>query len=96
MDSSISPLANSGPWTVGRHSVSYEDVILALTYTFNYPVIKVIAEGGFGVVFLVRQRNEKRLFALKRMFVNNERDLAVCKREISIVVRRAAFNYLIT
>jgi len=50
-------------------------------------VSQVIAEGGFGVVFLVRQRGgEKRLMALKRMFVNNEKDLAVCKREISIVV----------
>jgi hypothetical protein len=50
----------------------------------------VIAEGGFGVVFLVRQRgqsgHEKRLMALKRIFVNNDKDLAVCKREISIVV----------
>ncbi len=27
-----------------------------------------------------------RLLALKRMFVNNEKDLAVCKREINIVV----------
>ena len=27
-------------------------------------------------------------FALKRMFVNNDKDLAVCKREINIVVSR--------
>ena len=29
---------------------------------------------------------EKRHFALKRLFVNNDRDLAICKREIAIVV----------
>ena len=67
-----------GPWTVGRHTVTAEEII---------------AEGGFGVVFLVRGQTstkeggtEKRHFALKRLFVNNERDLAICKREIAIVV----------
>ena len=60
---------SAGPWTVGRHPVAFEEVI---------------AEGGFGVVFLVRQKDQR--YALKRMFVNNDKDLAVCKREISIVV----------
>ena len=71
-----------GSWTVGRHVVHAEETI---------------AEGGFGVVFLVKGHvknsnknggdptGEQR-FALKRIFVNNEKDLAVCKREISIVV----------
>lgn len=63
---------------------------------------EVIAEGGFGVVFLVRGQTtnkeggiEKKMFALKRLFVNNERDLAICKREIAIVVRNFShdFNY---
>ena len=50
---------------------------------------EVIAEGGFGVVFLVSHKKDSGMkFALKRMFVNNEKDLAVCKREINIVVRR--------
>ena len=48
-------------------------------------MFQVIAEGGFGVVFLVRGKDGARM-ALKRMFVNNEKDLAVCKREINIVV----------
>ena len=71
-----------GSWTVGRHVVHAEETI---------------AEGGFGVVFLVKghaknsSKNDQsssgeRRFALKRIFVNNEKDLAVCKREISIVV----------
>ena len=51
---------------------------------------ETIAEGGFGVVFLVKGHAKKessdQKFALKRIFVNNEKDLAVCKREISIVV----------
>jgi len=70
-----------GSWTVGRHVVHAEETI---------------AEGGFGVVFLVKghaknsSKNDQsssgeRRFALKRIFVNNEKDLAVCKREISIV-----------
>lgn len=65
---------------MGRHVVHYEDTI---------------AEGGFGVVFLVKGHAKKasdsngkdQNFALKRIFVNNEKDLAVCKREINIVVR---------
>ena len=64
-----------GSWTVGRHVVHAEETI---------------AEGGFGVVFLVKGHAKKessdQKFALKRIFVNNEKDLAVCKREISIVV----------
>jgi len=67
-----------GSWTVGRHVVHAEETI---------------AEGGFGVVFLVKghakgaksDSNGDQKFALKRIFVNNEKDLAVCKREISIV-----------
>jgi serine/threonine protein kinase len=66
-------MSTPGPWTVGRHNVIFEEVI---------------AEGGFGVVFLVRQRDNGRRLALKRLFVNNDRDLAVAKREISILVRR--------
>lgn len=42
--------------------------------------------GGFAIVFLVRTSNGMKC-ALKRMFVNNEHDLQVCKREIQIMVR---------
>jgi len=69
-----------GSWTVGRHVVHAEETI---------------AEGGFGVVFLVKGHAKKdknnsdsngdQKLALKRIFVNNDKDLAVCKREISIV-----------
>ncbi len=45
----------------------------------------MIAEGGFAIVFLVKSNSGTRL-ALKRMCVNNDKDLAVCKREINIVV----------
>lgn len=41
--------------------------------------------GGFAVVFLVKGSNSKR-YALKRMYVNNEYDLNVAKREIQIAV----------
>ena len=80
--SALCLLFQGGSWTVGRHVVHAEETI---------------AEGGFGVVFLVKghaknsSKNDQsssgeRRFALKRIFVNNEKDLAVCKREISIVV----------
>ncbi|KAJ1521098.1 hypothetical protein ONE63_002800 [Megalurothrips usitatus] len=55
-------------FTVGRQTVTVEEVI---------------AEGGFAVVFLVKGSNSKR-FALKRMYVNNDYDLNVAKREIQI------------
>ncbi|NXM54114.1 AAK1 kinase, partial [Illadopsis cleaveri] len=40
--------------------------------------------GGFAIVFLVRTSNGVKC-ALKRMYVNNEHDLQVCKREIQIM-----------
>ncbi|XP_043273211.1 AP2-associated protein kinase 1 isoform X2 [Venturia canescens] len=45
-------------------------------------VEEVLAEGGFAIVFLVKSSVGR--YALKRMYVNNEHDLNVCKREIQI------------
>ena len=45
----------------------------------------MLAEGGFAIVFLVKSSQGQRL-ALKRMCVNNDKDLSVCRREINIVV----------
>ncbi|XP_068608615.1 AP2-associated protein kinase 1 [Brachionichthys hirsutus] len=56
-------------FSVGRHQVTVEEII---------------AEGGFAVVFLVRSNQGVRC-ALKRMYVNNEHDLQVCKCEIQIM-----------
>ncbi|XP_056322463.1 AP2-associated protein kinase 1 [Danio aesculapii] len=56
-------------FTVGRHQVTVEETL---------------AEGGFAIVFLVRTNQGVRC-ALKRMYVNNEHDLQVCKREIQIM-----------
>ncbi|KFP02175.1 AP2-associated protein kinase 1, partial [Calypte anna] len=44
----------------------------------------VSSAGGFAIVFLVRTNNGMKC-ALKRMYVNNEYDLQVCKREIQIM-----------
>ncbi|XP_074664043.1 AP2-associated protein kinase 1 isoform X3 [Strix aluco] len=44
----------------------------------------VMLHGGFAIVFLVRTNNGMKC-ALKRMYVNNEYDLQVCKREIQIM-----------
>ncbi|XP_053267377.1 AP2-associated protein kinase 1 [Pleuronectes platessa] len=56
-------------FTVGRHQVTVEETV---------------AEGGFAIVFLVRTNQGLRC-ALKRMYVNNEHDLQVCKLEIQIM-----------
>ncbi|KAG8010675.1 AP2-associated protein kinase 1 [Nibea albiflora] len=56
-------------FTVGRHQVTVEEIV---------------AEGGFAIVFLVRTNQGVRC-ALKRMYVNNEHDLQVCKCEIQIM-----------
>ncbi|XP_039624430.1 AP2-associated protein kinase 1 isoform X1 [Polypterus senegalus] len=56
-------------FSVGRHQVTVEETL---------------AEGGFALVFLVRTHQGVRC-ALKRMYVNNEHDLQVCKREIQIM-----------
>lgn len=45
--------------------------------------------GGFAIVYLVKGGNGTR-YALKRMYVNNEQDLNVAKREIQIAV---SFEY---
>lgn len=57
------------------------------TFTISrqqYASEDVIAEGGFAVVFLVKNAKTKQRCALKRVLVNNDCDLAVCKREIQI------------
>ncbi|KAH8263622.1 hypothetical protein KR044_011773 [Drosophila immigrans] len=60
-------------FTVGRVTVTIEDVL---------------AEGGFAMVFLARGNGggsaSATKYALKRMYVNNEHDLNVAKREIQI------------
>ncbi|XP_015276632.1 PREDICTED: AP2-associated protein kinase 1 [Gekko japonicus] len=56
-------------FNIGRHQVTVDEVL---------------AEGGFAIVFLVRTGNGMKC-ALKRMYVNNEYDLQVCKREIQIM-----------
>ncbi|XP_062870570.1 AP2-associated protein kinase 1 isoform X2 [Trichomycterus rosablanca] len=56
-------------FTVGHHQVTVEETL---------------AEGGFAIVFLVRTGQGVRC-ALKRMYVNNEHDLQVCRREIQIM-----------
>ncbi|CAK6950200.1 AP2-associated protein kinase 1-like isoform X5 [Scomber scombrus] len=56
-------------FTIGRYQVTVEEIV---------------AEGGFAIVFLVRTHQGLRC-ALKRMYVNNEHDLQICKLEIQIM-----------
>ena len=62
---------------------SYIGKILTLHHT-QFVVEDILGQGGSAFVFLVRSFNQRR-FALKRMYVNNQHDLHVCQREISIV-----------
>ncbi|KAM6930366.1 AP2-associated protein kinase 1 [Xenentodon cancila] len=56
-------------FSIGRYQVTVEEII---------------AEGGFAIVFLVRTHQGHRC-ALKRMYVNNEHDLQICKLEVQIM-----------
>jgi len=66
-------------YVVGKHTVIVEDVL---------------AEGGFAIVFLVKSNTSQKL-ALKRMCVNNDKDLSVCRREINIVSNLTGHKNLI-
>jgi len=66
-------------YNVGKHTVVVEDVL---------------AEGGFAIVFLVKSNSGQKL-ALKRMCVNNDKDLSVCRREINIVSNLTGHKNLI-
>jgi AP2-associated kinase len=52
--------------------------VISLIFSFK--------KGGFAIVFLVKCLSKGHKYALKRMYVNNEEDLSVCKREIQIIV----------
>ncbi|XP_007895168.2 BMP-2-inducible protein kinase isoform X2 [Callorhinchus milii] len=56
-------------FSVGRYQVTVEELI---------------AEGGFSIVFLARTHSGVRC-ALKRMYVNDQHDLNVCKREVTVM-----------
>lgn len=62
----------------------------------QYVVEEVIAEGGFAIVFLVKAVKSGNKFALKRLYVNNDHDLAVCKREIQIYSSLGSHKNIIT
>lgn len=54
-------------------------ILISFLYKFN--------SGGFAMVFLAKANTGNTKYALKRMYVNNEHDLNVAKREIQIAVR---------
>ena len=54
----------------------------------------VLGQGGFAYVFRVRTSNQQR-YALKRMYVNNQRDLIVCQREINLLKELSSHRNII-
>ena len=74
---------------VNKYNVQIDDVIAEGINTLLINIIKYIyfyLKGGFAIVFLVKCLSKGNKYALKRMYVNNEDDLNVCKREIQIIV----------
>lgn len=67
-------------------------MILVMCDLSNEFDVFVNSAGGFAIVFLVRTNQGVRC-ALKRMYVNNEHDLQVCKCEIQIMVSRSWFIF---
>lgn len=74
-----------------QHTVTVEDIIAeGICFVCQTPSIFVLIYkssiwlGGFAIVFLVKSSNGSK-YALKRMHVNNDHDLAACRREIQIV-----------
>lgn len=55
------------------------------------PIMSILLLGGFALVFLVKAHGSSTRYALKRMFVNDEHDLSVCRREIQIMVSVVSF-----
>lgn len=62
-------------------TVCFQIILWFTDQSYSY----LMSAGGFAIVFLVRTSNGMKC-ALKRMYVNNEYDLQVCKREIQIMV----------
>ncbi len=78
-------------------SSSYGGSFIGKVFTlgqYHCTVEDIIAEGGFALVFLVKAQSSLGRFALKRLHVNNEADLANCRREIEIAVSNTLFVYL--
>lgn len=75
---------NTANYTIGQNYSHF----IGKTFQLEKHVVcvdDVIAEGGFSIVFLVKSNQNGKKYALKRMYVNNDADLDVCKREIKII-----------
>ncbi|EFA79082.1 hypothetical protein PPL_07907 [Heterostelium album PN500] len=52
---------------------------------YNLNVVKQIAEGGFSYVYLVKDHSTSKHFALKRILVRDQEELAHVQHEIDIM-----------
>jgi serine/threonine protein kinase len=82
-NNNLNQLANMNPTNTNVDITSYIGKMLTINH-HQVIVEDILGQGGFAFVFLVRSFNQHR-YALKRMYVNNERDLIVCQREIAIL-----------
>lgn len=91
-------------FTIGRHTVTVEDILaegnhfIHANYFYNMLILHIFSRlGGFAIVYLVKSSSGNR-YALKRMYVNNEQDLNVAKKEIQIAVSylHSTFTLILT
>lgn len=69
--------------------MSWRTSVCDITVFLSFFLCLISFAGGFAIVFLVRTHQGLRC-ALKRMYVNNEYDLQICKLEIQIMVSQSS------
>ena len=83
---------------INDYTVAVEEVVaegermrvVGLGKGVTYFTVTLCFTGGFAVVFRVRTNYGQRC-ALKRMLVNNEQDLYLCRQEIAITVSEPGY-----
>lgn len=72
----------------GRYILSFPCLLSIFIFSHSLGFLSPLpGSGGFAIVFLVKAHGTGNRYALKRLFVNNDQDLCVCRREIQIMVR---------
>ena len=82
-------LFRSAANTLGvSNSNNLQPGVLLSVGSMRVQVLKQLAEGGFAFVYMVKDVNTERNYALKRLLVNDSEDLAKVKEEIEFMVFR--------
>ena len=90
MNNNLNQLSTINSTNTNVDMVSYIGKILTINQ-HQCVVEDVLGQGGFAFVFLVRSINQQR-YALKRMYVNNERDFN-CMSTRNIYIERICIEF---